>query len=213
MFKLPENIPLIIFALLFCLIFIVFSKGIFFILTAKKNEALKEKGRKILLNSLYGFSTLLLIVLVFSSVTYILKKRGGLTLYYPIKEFPPSLAVNYPPPPQFIKIGKFYFNGPYLLEKNIAVKPPFLYTILCRESDKYDIISIGSINYVKKIIPWSRQSLYGCWLKNCGNNKKNLYISFFQILSKSGQSAEIKKIQQNLQEEISPVCFEPVKNY
>ena len=220
-----ENIPLIVFGLLFLLVFSVFLIGGFLILTAKGDGQKIEKGKDLLRDSLYGFFIVLLIVLVSWLVTFLLKRGERLKLSSFAGGFPPSpAAVDYPPPPQFIKIGQLYFNGPRALKGNNLIATPVLYSVLCKKdnghgpsslakSGEYDIIYIGYIENVKKTdkaIDLLKNKQYNCWLEHCGKKVENLYIAF-QALAK-GREGEGEKIRQILENRINPLCGTPVSS-
>ena len=204
--NLPENIPFIIFGLILSVVFIIFLRGVFYILTAGKNGQKIEKGRRILLNSLYGFFVVLLVILVFFSVTYLLGKGEKLKPSSLPGEFPPSPAANYPPSPQFVKIGKYYFNGPGILANNNIIATPLLYTVLCKKDNEYDIIYIGSVGNIDTTTDLFKHEQYDCWLKNCDQDDKNLYVAFFPFSLEEFRAEEEEKIQQNLEEQTSPHC-------
>ncbi len=204
--NLSENIPLLVFSLILSAVFIIFLRGVFYMLTAGENSQKIEKGRKILLNSLYGFFVVLLVILVFFSITYLLKKGEKLKPSSLPGEFPPSPAANYPPPPQFVKIGKYYFKGPELLADNNVIAVPLLYTVLCKRDNGYDIIYVGNVGNIEGATDLFKDEQYSCWLNNCGQKDRNLYITFFQFSSENFNIKEQEKIQQNLKEQISPPC-------
>lgn len=98
-----ENLPLFVFTLGCFGVFVVFLFGGFVLLSAGKNIQKIERGRRILLNSLYTLFVILLVAFVFLSVSYLLKKGEVLRPSELPGEFPPSPASGFPPPPQSIK--------------------------------------------------------------------------------------------------------------
>lgn len=173
------------------------------LLTAKDDEARKEKGSRILLNSLYSFLTVLIIALVFFSVSYFLR-RGEILRPSPAPgEFPPSLAVNFPPPPQFINVDGYYFNGPWLLKKNEFIEKFALYLVLCKKNEEYDIIYIGQTEGREQLL---EEEQYKCWIENCEQSSKNLYLGVFPTPSERYGPGEREEIKEGLRTQINPPC-------
>jgi len=208
MSNLLENIPLIVFFLALSAVFIIFLVGVFFTITARKDSQKIEKGKKILLSSLYGLFIVLLMTLVFFSVNYLLKRAYSPKPPLVLGKLPSSPAVNYPPPPQFIKIGRYYLNGPWPLGDNSIITTSLLYAILCKKDDKYDIIYIEDVGKIEAAIDLSKKEQYDCWLKNCSQEAENLYIALSQSYSDSEKHSpeEKKKIQQDLENQTNPSC-------
>lgn len=198
-FNFLEIFPLFIFSLAFFIIFILLLWGGFLLLSAKGDDWKTEKGKKLLLNSLYGLCIVLIIVSVFFLITYLLKKGEGLTP----SEFPPSPAANFPPPPQFIEIGKYYFTGPLPLKENDLIGKPAIYTILCKKNQEYDKIYIGETGGRIQLLEHGQ---YNCWMENCGKKLGNLYVAVFRP-SEKYSSTERKRIREELEEQINPPCL------
>ena len=204
-FDFLENLPLIIFTLAFFVIFVVFIFGGFVLLTAVRNIQRTERGRRILLNSLYALFITLLIALVFFSVTYLLK-RGEVFRPQEIPgEFPPSPAANFPPPPQFIKIEKYYFTGPWLLKEYDIIENPVVLAIFCKRNEEYDIIYIGEMTGEKKQLLAGHEE-YGCWMEKCNQELKNLYLAIFETPLEKYGSTDRKEIREELINQFNPSC-------
>lgn len=95
-----ENLPIFVFTLAFLGVFGVFLFGGFVLFSARDNIEKIERGRRILLKSLYSLFVILLIAFVFFLVSYLLKR--GEVFRPPLSpgEFPPSSAIGFPPPPE-----------------------------------------------------------------------------------------------------------------
>jgi amino acid transporter len=202
-FDFLANLPLLVFVFISSIVFIIFIWGGIVLLRAKGDEEKKKKGRRILLNSLYGFLAILIIVVVFFLVSYFLQRGKVLQPPEISEEFPPSLAVNFPPPPQFIKVGKYCFNGPWLLKENEFVKEPALYLILCKKNEEYDIIYIGQTEGGESLL---RQEQYRCWIDNCEQGSNNLYLGIFWTDPEKYKSKEREEIKEQLKTQINPPC-------
>ncbi|MBA7495602.1 hypothetical protein ES702_06191 [subsurface metagenome] len=204
-FNFLENLPLIIFTLAFFVIFVTFLFGGFILLTAVGDIQKIDRGRRILLNSLYALFTTLLIAFVFFSVTYLLQ-RGDVFRPPEIPgEFPSSPAINFPPSPQFIKIEKYYFTGPWLLKEYDFIEKPAVYAIFCKRNEEYDIIYIGETIGGKKQLLVGYEG-YGCWMEKCNHELKNLYLAIFEMPSERYSSGDRKEIKEDLINELNPSC-------
>lgn len=196
-FDFLTNLPLIIFSLGFFVVFVIFLFGGFILLSARGEVQELERGRRIVLNSLYSLFVILLIVLVFFTVSYLLKKGEVFKPKPASGEFPVSPVGSFPPAPQFIEIGGYYFEGPWSLEmlskQKVAPSPDVygLYAILCKKNGEYDIINIGETD--------KEQVQYDCWLENCNQKVENLYIALLHADDKN-------KIIEYLNNKVNPPC-------
>ncbi len=197
-----SNIPLLVFVFLFLIIFILFLQAGFTLLRAGGDPEKIRRGREILLTAFYGFFVILLIVLVFYLVSYFLKKGEALQPKETAGEFPASPAIDFPPPPEFIKIDKYYFNGPWLLKKYNTINNLSIYAILCKKNDKYDIIFIEEAEKDKLL----SNEKYSCWVEKCDKNSNNLYTAVFQGSKEKYNLMEMKRIKGELIKEINPSC-------
>lgn len=202
-FNFLENLPLIVFTLAFFVIFIIFLFGGFVLLTAGRDVHRMERGRRALLNSLYALFIVLLIALVFFTVTYLLKRGEVLLPQETPGEFPASPAANFPTPPQFIKIENYYFTGPWLLKDNNLIEKPAVYSILCKRNEEYDIIYVGETERREQLL---RHVEYRCWLENCNQKFKDLYLGIFEAPSEIYNSADRKEIREELINQLNPSC-------
>jgi len=201
-----ENLPIFIFLLAFFVIFVIFIFGGFVMLKAGSDVQKIERGRKILLNSLYVLFITLLITFVFFLVTYLLQKGEVLKPPEVPGEFPPSLAAGFPPAPQFIEIGEYYFNGPWLLKKNNVMDKAGVFTILCKKNGEYDIIYIGENEKASRLLEHSQ---YRCWLENCNQEIKNLYLAVFWMPTGESDYAARREFKEELEKQINPPCPPP----
>lgn len=202
-FNFSTDLPLLVFASIFFIIFAISIWGGIILLKAKGDEERIKKGRRILSNSLYGFLTILIIALVFLSVIYFLQKGETPQSSEVSKEFPVSLAVNFPPPPQFISVGGYYFSGPWLLDKSEIIRKSAIYTILCKKNGEYDIIYIGQMMEGEQLLTYEQHK---CCLENCEQVSKNLYFAILWTPSDKYRPEERKEIEKNLRSKINPVC-------
>ncbi len=202
-----ENLPIFIFLLAFFVVFVIFLFGGFVMLSAGIDIQKIERGRRILLNSLYALFITLLIAFAFFLVSYLLQRGEVLKPPEVPGEFPPSLAANFPPAPQFIKIDEYYFNGPWSLKENDVIDKAGVYTILCKKNGEYDIIYIGENEEASRLL---RHGQYRCWMENCNQELKNLYLAaFWMPMEKYGYAAR-REFKEELEKQIKPVCPPPV---
>ncbi|PIR72506.1 MAG: hypothetical protein COU42_01030 [Candidatus Nealsonbacteria bacterium CG10_big_fil_rev_8_21_14_0_10_36_24] len=204
-FNIIENLPFIIFNLVFFVIFIFFLFGSFVWVFGKGEIQKIERGQKIILNSLYALFILLLVALVFFLGTYLLKKGEVLKPPLASQDFPSAPVSIAPVPPVFVEIGGSYFSGPWSLQelekKNIFenTKISGLYTIMCKKNGDYGIIYIGRIG--------GEQINYQCWLENCENKIENLYMALLPISSEKFGRTEIEDLAQKIRNRVNPLCL------
>jgi len=203
-FDFLDNLPLLIFGSIFFVLSVVLIRGAIILLKANNDIEKEIKGSKILSNSLYGFSALAIVVLIFLLVSYILNK-GEVILPHPSsEEFPCSPSVNFPPPPEFITIGGRCFEGPFrLTEGHSFVGNSAIYAILCKKDAEYDIIYIGETKEGENLLS---NGEYKCWTEKCEQANKNLYSAIFSTSLDKYSDEERLGIKQNLEIEINPVC-------
>jgi len=202
-FDFLKNLPLFVFILAFFVVFVIFLFGGFTLLRAGEDEEKIERGRRVLLNSLYSLFIILLIAFVFFSVSYLLQK--GEVLQPPITsgDFPLSPDSNFPPAPQFVEIGKYYFVGPFLLKENDLIGGPVVYAVLCKNNEEYDIMYIDEVEKRAQLL---KHSQYRCWLNNCNQKLKNLYLAVLWTPLDKYSSKQREEIQEELKSQISPPC-------
>lgn len=171
----------ILFGILLVLDFVLFHWALFTLLLAKGETYKMEKGRRLLVIAFILFLFILLIVFVFYVITYFL---GEVDIFQPSPgvsaEFPyPSHISLAPSGPEFIKIGRYYFAGPWLLKDNEFIEKSAIAAVLCKKGEDYDIIYLDE----EYGIQLSKHEQYGCWLENCDNNLNNLYLALIWTYS------------------------------
>lgn len=202
-FDFLANLPLLVFSFFFLVVFILFLWTGIVLLRARGNPENVEKGRQILLIALWGLFITLLIILIFYLVSFLLKK--GEVFQPPqasLGEFPVSPAINFPSPPQFIKIGDYYFTGPRLLKKYNTIDKSAIYTVLCKKNGNYDIMFIEESERAWLL----EHEQYGCWLEKCGQNLKNLYTAVFWTSGEKYNFEDRRRIKEELENQINPPC-------
>ena len=204
-----KNIPFFLLALGGLAVFILFSTGFAIIRKSGDNTEERRKGRKILAYSIYGFFIVVLAGLSFLTFNYFLGKWSLPKAISNPNNLPSSpIVANYVPPPHFLKIKNYFFNGPWPLKSNNFVSGNLLYAILCRENNKYAIIYLGKSDKTEETINLLKSKEYNCWLDNCQGKLKNLYISFYKDYSKKYTSFEADKNLNYLKKEIKLPCPE-----
>ncbi|MBU3943050.1 hypothetical protein KKA24_03640 [Patescibacteria group bacterium] len=199
MIKLYENLPLIIFGLIFLISSILLIIGI--ILSASAKDTIKlAKGKQMLMKAVYSFSSLLLIVIVFSSITWFLNKNIDNKPEVDLDGYPASpVDPNFPSPPKFIKISDTYFNGPYPFQNYAQVSRSAIFSILCKNEDEYDIIDIDSAMAQTDL---TQHINFACWSSFCGN----LNIGMFWIPSIKDNSWNERDVLEFLKNENNLLC-------
>jgi hypothetical protein len=203
-FDFLDNLPLLLFSSAFILVSIIFIRGAIILLKAEEDTEKKREGTKILSNSLYGFSALVIVVLIFLLFSYILNK-GEVILPHPSsEEFPSSPSVNFPSPPEFITIGGYCFEGPYLLSKERSfIGETAIYVMLCKKGEEYDMIYIGETKEGQNLL---NHEQYNCWTEKCEKYSKNLYSGIFSTSLEKYSDEERLSIMQDLKVEFNPAC-------
>jgi len=156
---------------------------------------------KILKISLYVFSAILLIVIVFLFTVWILNKFSEPKPE--VGEFPASpITSNFPPAPKVIKITELYFNGPYSLKDKNTLQTNSLFSILCKQEDDYGIIYIGDTTEGFNLLS---NASYSCWLDSCGD-ANNLYVATFETPTDKYKAQQISQLKLLLWTISSPSC-------
>lgn len=204
-FDIFSNLPWLILAFCFLVIFILFFWSFIALLRTRDIPEKVERGREILFTAISGFFITLVIALIFLLVTFLLREGEVLKPQLVSGEFPGSQAINFPPSPQFIKISQYYFNGPGLLKDSKAASESFIYSILCKQNDQYDILYINGGGRRTQFL---KNPQYSCWLGKCNRNLKNLYIAFLATTEDKYGKISKDELIQKLVSELNPPCKE-----
>ena len=201
-FNLIINLPAIFFGICSVAVFLLFIRaGVISLRARKKIMADEEEyilSQKSMGQAVYSFLGLILIVIVFYTVTFLLKKGEVFSPADSGGEIPVSLAINFPPPPQYLKLGDYYFNGPMLLKKYSKINKLAVYAVFCRQNNEYAIMDIESASRVKLL----ESPNYKCWMENCNKKINDIYVAVLWASSKDDMEA----IKNKLVNEIEPAC-------
>ncbi len=202
-----KNIPFFALGLAVFIVLVLFVVGLIFVKKSKSNQEKKEKGRKLLAYSLYGFFIVFLVGLSFLTFNYFLEKWSLPKVVSNHNDFPPSpIPAKNVPFPRFIKIGNYFFNGPWPLRKENIMPIPTVYAILCQNNGKYAIIYLGGAINGERSVNLLKSKEYKCWLDNCQKSSKNLYVSFFRNYSRKYTISEARSTLEYLRRIIKSPC-------
>lgn len=179
--RLILNIPLLLFDFFLIVIFLLALKAFAKIIFAK-DELKLEAGKRNLYASFFWLFLLLVSAFIFSSVTFLIK--GGSVPAGEGGEFPAFfLASDFPPSPQYLKIGDYYFSEP---KPEIEIKKRGLAAVSCKEEQGYGIIALIEASQGENL---ALNSQYSCWSEKCSS-------PYFSVL----YLAEEEKIAEVLEE-------------
>ena len=203
-FDLLTDLPLLIFAIFFVVVFALFVLGGVLLLIAKGDAVRVQKGRKVLFTALICLFIVLLIMLVFYLVTYLVRRGESLVPKFVSGEFPISPAINFPPPNNFMNLGGYYFNGPFSLKKVRAIEEKAcVYAVLCKNGEKYDIIYVDVSEQYNRLL---KNQNYGCWVEKCNRNPNDLSLAILWTSPIIYDSIKRNTIKDSLQKEFNPPC-------
>lgn len=203
-FDLLTNLPLIFFAILFFIDFIMFIIGGIQYFLAKGDPLKLEKSLKLLTKAFKYLIYALAVFLVFMIISSLLRRGEALL---PQESSSADLpAANHigslPPANESVKFGDYYFNGPYIFKDNFAVSRNALVAIMCKNGDKYDLIYVGET--IKGKLTQNRN--YSCWTSKC--KTENMYLAVFWTPTEK-YSAENKAAMVNsIREQVSTSCVD-----
>ncbi len=204
-FDLIYNLALIFFAVCFFIDFILFIWAGISLLKAKENALKVEKGRKLLSNAFIFLFIIVLILVVFYLISFLLKRGEVFIPSGDSGEFPVASHLGvFPNEPEFIKIGNYYFTGPWLFKDSQNIRKSAIYAVLCKKGEEYDILYINETS-IEKLM---KHRQYTCWLENCEKNVKNLYVAIFWTPLENYDTIKRKAILNELNNQINPPCFE-----
>ncbi len=196
-----ENLPWIVFGLVLTIAVIIFLTGAFFFL-AFRNPEKKQRGERILIRSIYWFSSAVLIIVVFFVLSQLLDKWQA-TPVENTGEIPFSpVSTSFPPPPESIEVAGVYFSGPFWLGNNTSLVKESIFLVLCKNDDQYDIIYIGE--NVKEMSLLNHLE-YQCWTENCSDYSK-LYLAVFEIPSVEQRHTIKTEALEALNKSFKPPC-------
>ncbi len=198
-FDIIANLPAIIFALFFFVSFVLCLWGGIILLRRRPEKI--EKGRKLLMRGIILFFIVVLVTLVFYLVNYFLQRWYLSKAITGRGEFPASASVNFPSPPEFIKIEDRYFRGPYPISEMSFIEDNCIYAILCSKNEGYDKIYIGEGSRVNL----KGTSMRSCWIENCDNN---LEVAILWTPIKTYTPAEAKNIRRDIEKKLNPPCLQ-----
>ena len=202
-FNLLTNLPWLIFALLFLVVFGLFLYAGILLLKGKNDPESQGRGKVALIKAIWSFGVVVIIVLVFYTITFFLKKGEA---FQPQPEssgeFPASPAIGFPAGPEFFKVGDYYFTGPYSFKELKSINSSAIFSILCKNNDNYDIIAIEE----GERVTFTGHKNYQCWLNTCDIDSNNLYIALFQTPFGKYDAEDIRDILESLRIQIEPSC-------
>ena len=171
-------IPFVFFGIPSLFIFGLFVSGAFTLFFT--NEA--NRGKDIIAKALTYFLILLALLLVFSIVSYLLRRGEVFNPSEEESEFPLFPMGRFPIHPDFVIVGDYSFSGPRLLSESDIVEERYVYGIFCKKEEDYDIIDLGMSDRGK---PISLSENYQCWQETC-NGSENIYLGFYWVSPDQG---------------------------
>lgn len=197
-FNVISNIPLLLFDFLLFFIFLLLLKAVITIITSRNNELRLEKGKRNLYAALFWLFLVLVGSALFSFITRALEgpkdQESG--------EFPVLPNSDFPPAPEFIKIGSYYFAGPWSLKDYNSINKSAIFALMCKKENSYDIIVINSTK--RENLLTDKQ--YNCWQKNCEGGGKNLYLAVFYTPEENFSQDRIAEIKKDLENQFKAKC-------
>ena len=201
-FDIIANLPLIVFAAFFLIVFAIFIVAGISLLRAGDDLVRRERGRRMLLTGFFSFLILLMVVAVFYGVTYFLKKGEVFRPEMSTGEMPASPAINFPPSKEVIKIGGYYFDGPWPWEEASNIQSPALYAVMCGESNQKYVLAIGQTDgYSNLYSPGD----YQCWTAICPSME--LYLAVFWAPNQDYGVQQRRAIKQEIINNVNPPCL------
>lgn len=202
-FDLLANLPLIFFSILFAVDFVIFLVGGIKFLLARGDVLKIDGAKKILKNAFKVFLSALVIFLIFTIISSILKRGEVLVARESASpDFPPANHLgNFPGPVNYLRLGDYYFNGPFTFKDNFAISRYAISAILCKNNDNYDLIFVGET---------SKENLmqnvnYKCWTSKC--SAQNMYLAVFWTPTERYSTTNKTEIVQNVKSAMNPPCL------
>lgn len=166
-------IPFVFFGIPSIFIFGLFVSGAFTLFFTNETD----RGKDVIAKALTYFLILLTLFLVFSVVSYLVRKGQAFVPEEQESEFPMSPMGRFPAVPDFVMVGDYSFSGPWPLPEADSTDASYVYGIFCKREEGYDIIDLG-ISYKRKTI--SSSANYQCWEENC-KGSENIYVGFYWV--------------------------------
>jgi len=170
-----------------------------------KDPISQKKSRKVLVEAGLMFGSIILIVLVFFSVTWFLDQNLESQIAVDPEAHPYSpIDPNIPPRPQVFNISGVWFNGPYHFNVAYSLNRAMIYSIVCRNEESYDIIDIEITRQGENL---TAHKDYQCWLDSCPDFA-NLYVglSLLPININSAQFRAATDMTEKIQARNAPLC-------
>lgn len=202
-FNIIANLPLIVFAFFFLVVFAIFIIAGITLLRAGNDLVKREKGRRMLVTGLFSFLILLMVVAVFYGVTYLLRRGEVFRPGMSTGEMPSSPAANFPPSKEVIKIGDYYFDGPHPWEERSAINYPALYAAVCKTGGQNKVLGVDETDGQSEL--YSRED-YQCWAANCDTIKEGLYLAIIWAPNQDYGARARKEIKQEIIKKTNPPC-------
>ncbi len=198
-FNIIYNIPLLLFDLLLFFVFLLLARAVVIILTARGNELKFERGKRNLFAAFFWLFLLIVSAVVFSFVNNAvfgnrnLQKSG---------EFPILPNSSFPPGPAYVKVGRYYFAGPWKFKEYSSIKSTGFFAVMCKKDTGYDIIYTSRTDGENLL----DDDQYNCWVKNCDGGADNLYVAVLYTKSENFSPEKIDQIRKDLNSQFVSRC-------
>ncbi len=100
-----------------------------------------------------------------------------------------------------IKIGKYSFDGPWLMSRIDLIDRAAVYAILCFNGNSYNVIYIGETGQAGTRL--SNHERSDCWSKNCNSS---LYVAILWTPSSQYTADDRRKIEKELRDQYNAPC-------
>ena len=184
-------IPVIVFGASLLALFGFFGAGFIFYFFSED----KERGKEIIIRSVFFFLVLIFVFLAFAGVTYLIK-RGEIFKPSPTGEFPASPMGKFPEPPKYFVLEGYSFSGPFDFKEVKKSKEPFIYAVLCRNGQEHKVLELINPDGRTALSEYYSQ----CWRENCPSGEIRLAV--YWLAKDSNESLILKEMSQN----ISQIC-------
>ena len=101
-----------------------------------------------------------------------------------------------------IQIGKYNFDGPWLLNNTNLIDRAAVYVILCsRSNGNYDLVYVGETGQTGTRLSNHERAV--CWDRSCSSS---LYVAIFWTPSDRYTVDDRRKIEKDLRDQDNPPC-------